>query len=163
MPKHAVVAILVLLVLLGLGTALPGVRSRRKVHKRARPPEGGPTDLPDGTGSEQPLQYLHMRFVFTPPNPGGREPNTVLDLREDDHAGGKAVAAEVFESDKDWIEAQFVNESLQPPSHVHHARPHGFLAWMLVLLPVSLLLGPFLIWLCCMIACIYRASCREAY
>ncbi|KAH7983375.1 hypothetical protein HPB52_011522 [Rhipicephalus sanguineus] len=158
MANHAVVVLLVL-VLTCLCTALPAVRSRRKVHKRARPPEGGPTDLPNGTNNEQ---YLNMRLIFLPSNASGSEPNPVLqDLRVDDTAGGKVVAVETFESGKDWIVAQFVNESLQPPPHVRHARP--FRGWTLMLLAVSLFLVPFLFWFCCMIACIYRAYGREAY
>ncbi|KAL1432290.1 hypothetical protein MTO96_013609 [Rhipicephalus appendiculatus] len=161
MVNHAVVVLLVLLVLTCLCTALPGVRSRRKVHKRARPPEGGPTDLPNGANNERPRQYLNMRLIFSPSNASGREPNRALDLRVDDTAGGKVVAVQTFESDKDWIEAHFVNESLQPPPHVRHARP--FQGWTLMLLAVSIFLVPFLFWLCCMIVCIYRAYGREAY
>lgn len=165
MPNRVALGLLVLLALPCLLTALPGVRSRRKVHKRARPPEGGP--LSDGiSGEDERLrQYLNVRkrlqLIFSPPNATGHEQNPELDWRANDPAG-ELVDLKTLERDKDWIEAQFVNESLQTPPHVHHARPYGFKDWVLVLLPMSVFLVPFLVWLSC-ITCIFRAPARKGY
>lgn len=84
--------------------------------------------------------------------------------RHIDASMAEVVALQTFDGDVSWIEAKFVNDSHGGSRRRHHrTRPYSVEERLALFIPVVAFMLPFLIWLCCMVICIARASARGPY
>ncbi|XP_075554125.1 uncharacterized protein LOC142587121 [Dermacentor variabilis] len=84
--------------------------------------------------------------------------------RHIDASMAELVALQTFDGGIAWIEAKFVNDSHGASRRRHHrTRPYSVEERLALLIPVVAFVLPFLIWLCCMVICIARASVKGPY
>lgn len=153
-------------------------RGRRDVHKRAHPPRGGDGGRPitglemyattDGPNRrEQRLPFVDVRrllHMLFPPSNGSHNHELQPHLsRHIDASMAELVAMQTLEGDVAWIEARFVNESHRPVHSHRRKRPYSLEERLMLLTPVVCFLLPFVVWVCCMVTCIARATVHKSY
>lgn len=168
-----------LLLLLALVPCLcESPRHRREVHKKAHPPGGGDggrpitglemfatTNGPRRTDQRLPLVDVRrlLQMLFSSPNDSNSHGMQPKVSRHIDASMAELVAMQTLEGDVAWIEARFVNESHRPFHHHRRKRPYSLEERLMLLTPVVFFLLPFLVWVCCMVTCIARATVHKTY